>query len=230
MPLTSKIPLKKIPLRELKGSLSLGSQNSLKKVIQTKEVVYLIVLESANGDKKKIIPAGPSLDFRNPSDALGHTIGGMRAKSYVDLDEERQSSQKRHLDRMATKVPFPSSSVNSEMLQQKIEALQEENRLLHDRVASARKKIMTQNQLIETLSSSEKELKLMVNQLENGITNENNLFDTRSMDIDNAENELIQKMNEYMMKEAELEQREEDLFRRERILHEETLKQEIAAG
>ena len=216
--------LAKISLSELMNSLTPGAQRSLAEVAKNSDVHYFIVLQPSNGSKKKIIPAGPSLDFRSPSDAQGKTIGGMRASAYVTLaDEVKIQSSAAASPASATAIQLSEDS-DLRKLRVELDSLRNMNEVLEERFSRAKAQLIARNQVIEQLKEHNSLLKERIAAIDTADATDNSADQSRFADIDTAENELIQRMDDYMTKEAELEQREEDLFRRERVLHEGSLK------
>jgi predicted nuclease with TOPRIM domain len=197
-------------------------------VAEDLEVDFLIILETASKDRKKIIPAGPGLDFRSPKDASGKTIGGMRMSAYVDLKRARATPKINKATEQAMPAPQKIASTKERKLQARLDWMEKEKFELENRISGAKKQILTRNQVIDELK---KQLSLLQAKLQTS-EEANQLPDTfgsRDTDLEAAEEELITRMNQYMEKEAELEQREENLFHRERKLHDQAVQAQQTA-
>jgi len=216
--------LAKLSLSELLNSLTPGAQSSLTEIAKDSDVHYFIVLQASSGGKKKVIPAGPTLDFRSPDDTKGQTIGGMRASAYVDLSDEAKTGTSSPSKPASESDDQPSEESQLRKLRGEVESLKSINNVLEERFSRAKAQLINGNQMVEELKKRNSLLRERIAELETTDSSNNSVEESRFTDIDAAENELIQRMDDYMTKEAELEQREEDLFRRERVLHEATLK------
>lgn len=204
--------MNKLNLQNLLDTLKPASRSTLAQVIEDANVHYLLVFEPPARDRKKVIPAGPGLDFRGPNDARNRVIDGQRMTGYVDLAEHRsRASDTEPNHRMPAEETGASTKIKA--LESKISWLKGENQELKNRFSEARRQLKLKNELIKDLKRLESvtRAKLEEYQLPESEQNSDGYGD-----LAQAEEELIGKMNEYMVKEAELEQREENLLARER--------------
>ena len=195
---------------------------SLCALVEDSDIDFLIVLETASKDKRKFVPAGPSLDFRTPKDALGKVIGGMRMCGYVDFAKVRAgqgAERKSDSVNRAAATAQGASTEKSDQLEKRLEWALRENSMLENKVSSAKKQILSRNQIIEELKKQVSSLQARISALEDHQPQSDTLI-ARHTELEAAEEELITRMNEYMEKEAELEQREENVFHLERKFHE----------
>jgi len=200
--------LKRIPYSDLRQRLGEKSREALAPLLDDQNVHYLIVLQASPDSKPKVLPAGPKMDFRGPKDAAGQMIRGLQPVGYVDLRAERDEVNS--ITRNAR--PEEAEAVELNQKQQAWEAklvwYENEKAQLEQRLRKAKRILREKEINIAELTKR--------NEMLNARMDEYNCsgdIDTeeRLKDIENAENELITRMNELMRKEAEIEQREINL-------------------
>jgi predicted nuclease with TOPRIM domain len=209
---------KEISFNKLLQTVTASTGNSLRTLAENSDVDYLIILENASKDKRKFIPAGSGLDFRTPKDATSKVIGGMRMSGFVDLSKSTAIQPLSEADQEPLKIKDTDSS-EVDRLKRRIEWLDKANYVLENKISSAKKQILTRNQVIEEMK---KQVSGLQAKLDSAEQNQplNDDYTAQSSNLEAAEEELMTRMNEYMEKEAELDQREEDLFHQERRFHE----------
>jgi hypothetical protein len=203
--------LKRILYRDLLQGLSEKARRALHPLFQDDEVHYLIVLQSNPDSKPKVLPAGPKMDFRSPKDAAGQVIRGLRRVGYVDLRAERnEAGPVKSGDAAGPNRPQegPNKAKARHALEAKLVWHENEKAQLEQRLRKAQRILREKEIKIAELAKRNEMLTARMDEY-----NCSGDVDTeeRLKDIENAENELISRMNELMRKEAEIEQREIDL-------------------
>lgn len=199
---------------------------------RTPEVTFLVVLKGDRSTKKKIMPAGPTLDFRHPRDFVGHSFDGLRASEFVELSSEptletsgEQPAAGLSSDQASDRKATEQRAVDN--TRARLQSLEEKNAILESRLDRARTHLQNQKELIAQLKRKESALHEQIRAYEEapGLSNSDDFESdpSRLADLKTAEDELINRMDEYMRKEAELEQREDLVREREQALDDTTI-------
>lgn len=211
---------KAITLRDLLKNISPKSRASLEAIAADPQISYLIVFESADRKRRRILPAGADQDFRSPQDAVGQTYDGLRASAFVNLGKEREKNEaaeaKARIEATESTTTSKPADENAK-LKSKVTRQESEIRRLEDRLVLARKRVNEKDLLIEELKTQLSNKRYQQNEAAapEGLDEAPDGDEKRFSDVAKAEEDLIARMNDYMVKEAELEQREQDLNYRE---------------
>jgi hypothetical protein len=202
--------LKAISYTKLTEQLSKKSIHAVDKLCSEKDVHYLILLKARPEAAPKILPAGPGLDFRNPRDADGQMIRGMRAVAYVDLRAEPKAGK----SDTVTRADSASVSVEKKIhaLESKMSWYENELRQNEQKLRKAKRLLREKDLRIAEVT---KRNQMLIARMDEYNCSGDPDTEKRLKDIENAENELIQRMNALMEKEAEIDQKDEDLTRKE---------------